>query len=106
MAKKRGILDGYKTYSPEIEGYGDAAQWRACFHDRMGVDVAREVVGELNPIEVLGLRGKPTWDEIKKAYKKLVGKYHPDRNGNSKESNDRFVEVCAAFEVLEIAYGK
>ncbi|WP_168464275.1 molecular chaperone DnaJ [Wolbachia endosymbiont of Ctenocephalides felis wCfeT] len=39
-------------------------------------------------------------DEIKKAYKKLALKYHPDRNPGNKEAEEKFKEVTAAYEVL------
>ena len=37
-------------------------------------------------------------DEIKKAYRKLSLKYHPDRNPNNKESEDRFKKISEAYE--------
>lgn len=39
-------------------------------------------------------------DEIKKAYRKLSLKYHPDRNPNNKESEDRFKKISEAYETL------
>ncbi|WP_265023471.1 molecular chaperone DnaJ [Wolbachia endosymbiont (group A) of Epistrophe grossularia] len=39
-------------------------------------------------------------DEIKKAYKKLALKYHPDRNPGNQEAEEKFKEVTAAYEVL------
>jgi DnaJ family protein A protein 2 len=39
-------------------------------------------------------------DEIKKAYRKLSMQYHPDKNGNSSESTEKFQKIAEAYEVL------
>jgi len=48
----------------------------------------------------LALRADATDDEIKRAYKKLARTHHPDLNPDDKESETRFKEVGAAYEVL------
>ncbi len=50
--------------------------------------------------EVLGVAKNSSEDEIKKAYRKLAMKYHPDRNPDSKESEEKFKEVKEAYEML------
>lgn len=50
--------------------------------------------------EVLGVAKNTSEDEIKKAYRKLAMKYHPDRNPDSKESEDKFKEAKEAYEML------
>ena len=50
--------------------------------------------------EVLGVAKNASEDEIKKAYRKLAMKYHPDRNPDSKESEEKFKEVKEAYEML------
>ncbi|HJV01653.1 MAG TPA: molecular chaperone DnaJ [Burkholderiaceae bacterium] len=50
--------------------------------------------------ETLGVAKNATEDEIKKSYRKLAMKYHPDRNPDSKESEEKFKEVKEAYEML------
>lgn len=50
--------------------------------------------------ETLGVAKNASEDEIKKAYRKLAMKYHPDRNPDSKESEEKFKEVKEAYEML------
>ncbi|MBI5330148.1 MAG: molecular chaperone DnaJ [Betaproteobacteria bacterium] len=50
--------------------------------------------------EVLGLAKSATEDEIKKAFKKLAMKHHPDRNQGDKASEEKFKEAKEAYEVL------
>jgi molecular chaperone DnaJ len=50
--------------------------------------------------ETLGVAKNASEDEIKKSYRKLAMKYHPDRNPDSKESEEKFKEGKEAYEML------
>ena len=54
-----------------------------------------------NPYEVLGVARDASDADIKKAYHKLVMKYHPDRNPGDKSAEDKFKEVNNAFDILK-----
>ena len=53
--------------------------------------------------EVLGVSKTATADEIKKAYRKLARKHHPDVNPGDKSAEDTFKEINEAYEVLSDA---
>ncbi len=50
--------------------------------------------------EILGVSKSATKEEIKKAYRKVALKYHPDRNPDNKEAEEKFKEAAEAYEVL------
>ncbi|MFQ5601813.1 MAG: molecular chaperone DnaJ [bacterium] len=51
--------------------------------------------------EILGVQRDATVDEIKKEYRKLAMKYHPDRNPGDKEAEEKFKEAAEAYEILK-----
>src|ERR1700722_9036207 len=50
--------------------------------------------------KTLGVDKKASADDIKKAYRKLARKYHPDRNPDDKQAEERFKEISQAHDVL------
>jgi molecular chaperone DnaJ len=56
-----------------------------------------------SPYDTLGVAKGASADEIKKAYRKLARRYHPDTNQGDKAAEERFKEVQAAYDVLSDA---
>ena len=50
--------------------------------------------------KTLGVEKKASEEEIKKAYRKLAMKYHPDRNKGDQKAEDKFKELSEAYAVL------
>src|SRR5438270_8854742 len=53
-----------------------------------------------NLYDALGVSKTASQDELKKAYRKLVREYHPDKNPGDKEAEERFKEIQGAYDVL------
>src|ERR1035438_10808064 len=50
--------------------------------------------------EILGVPKNASKEDLKKAYRKLAMQYHPDRNPDDKESEEKFKEAAEAYEIL------
>ncbi len=57
-------------------------------------------MGKRDYYEILGLQRDASKDQIKKAYRKMAIKYHPDKNPGDKNSEEHFKEAAEAYEVL------
>ena len=53
-----------------------------------------------SPYDVLGVAKNASQDDVKKAYRKLARRYHPDKNPDDKEAEERFKEVQGAYDVV------
>lgn len=53
-----------------------------------------------DPYKTLGVSKTASQDEVKKAYRKLALKYHPDKNPDDKESEDKFKDISSAYDIL------
>ena len=58
------------------------------------------MAGKEDYYDLLGVDRSATADEIKKAYRKLAVKYHPDKNPNDAAAEERFKQIGEAYEVL------
>ena len=56
--------------------------------------------------EILGVNKNADEASLKRAYRDLAMKYHPDRNPNNKEAAEKFKEASQAYEVLKDAEKK
>ncbi|HRQ62187.1 MAG TPA: DnaJ domain-containing protein, partial [Alphaproteobacteria bacterium] len=58
-------------------------------------------MAETDYYKILGVDKTASADDIKKAYRKLAMKYHPDQNKDNKEAEAKFKEVSHAYDVLK-----
>lgn len=59
-----------------------------------------EKLSQINPYEVLNLQPTASKDEIRKAYRTLARKYHPDSNPNNKAAEEKFKQINDAYTIL------
>ncbi|MEW5721773.1 MAG: DnaJ C-terminal domain-containing protein [Thermodesulfobacteriota bacterium] len=57
-------------------------------------------MGQRDYYEILGVKKNTTPEELKKAYRKLAVKYHPDRNPGNKQAEEKFKQISEAYAVL------
>lgn len=100
--KKKGFLDGYKTYDINKEGLGTPEQWKKSFNKRMSFEEAKEFLQDSDPMVIIGVKQGATNDEIKKAFRKLVNLHHPDRNQHRVvEATELLKKINAAYVILK-----
>lgn len=64
------------------------------------IDQGKEDMSKRDYYEVLGVSRGASAQDIKKSYRRLALKYHPDRNPDNREAEDKFKEASEAYEVL------
>jgi len=100
MTKTKSFLDRYETYDPQTEGYGDSFQWRQSFFRRISPEEAARILAARDPYEVLGLAFGAKIPAIKKAYRDLMMKWHPDRNPDKENAHEMCQIINAAYSYL------
>lgn len=103
MSRRPFVFPKYKTYDTK-DGMGSPDQWKSVFNARLGLEEAKKVIGGRDPYEVLGITKNSTWEEIKKAHRAMVMKYHPDRNSDE-NAVFNFKKIQAAYEIIEESRG-
>ena len=96
------LMGRYKTYDPKVEGYGSVSQWRESWEQTMGIDEAKETLGEDSPYTIMGVSLSCTKAELKIAYRKLILKnqacFLADATPEQQEQAKR---IIAAYSVLD-----
>ena len=96
---KKGFMDGYKTYNVDINGYGNTSQWKKAFSQRMGYDEAIVILSDNDPYSILEISINSTLSEIKKAFRQMAMKWHPDKNKNI-DTTEKMQKIIAAYTFL------
>jgi DnaJ-class molecular chaperone len=58
------------------------------------------IIGVPNHYEILGVNASASQAEVKQSFRNLALKYHPDKNKNSEEAKQKFLQIVEAYEVL------
>ena len=87
----------YGTYDPKKEGYGKPREWKSFFEKIMGLGEAEELLGADDPLSILGFKVTPPFDLLKRRYRQLMMKNHPDRGGNTEKAQ----KIIAAFTKIK-----
>lgn len=104
----KDIFAKYPRYDPTVEGFGSPAQWKEAFEERMGVREARGVLHGQDPRGILGVGKNATWDEIRRAFRKLALEHHPDRAAAADRAaaTEKLRELNAAYAILAEEFGQ
>ena len=92
-------MDGYKTYNPDVDGFGSTDGWKQAFNHRMGFDEAKSILSDDDPYSILEILANATLAEIKKAYRRMAMKWHPDKNPGV-NTTEKMQKIIAAYTFL------
>jgi hypothetical protein len=95
-AKRQSVWDRPSPYGTYEGDPGSPWQWQAAFSDAWSAPVAKEILKDESPWEVLGIRPSSSESEIKAAFRRLITEHHPDHGGD----NERARRIIAAYATL------
>ncbi len=93
----------YQTQNGAGQSYGYQSQYgsgQSKYRTKQQNDFGQDFNVFKDYYQILGVAYDASQADIKKAYRKLALKYHPDRNAGSAESEEKFKEINEAYEVL------
>jgi DnaJ-class molecular chaperone len=97
---KKSFLDGYRTYDTS-KGFGNPEGWREAFYQRMNKGDAEKYLQSDSPDYILGVDKNATEIEIKRAFRRLIMQWHPDRNPDrTQEAEEMTKKIIAAYSIL------
>jgi DnaJ-class molecular chaperone len=88
--------DAYKPYGTNTGARGNPYEWQRFYKQAMGLDEAKTILSDSNPYSILGIPEGSPIHIIKKAFRKLCFKVHPDYGGTTEQFN----KVYASYSVL------
>ena len=91
----------YRPYGTHDGEYGSTRQWKQAFEQSMNFDEAKTVVRDRSPWSILGVEKYSPFEIVKKAFRELCFKKHPDYGG----TNEEFRELNASFTIIKDYYG-
>ena len=102
--KTKGVPDDLDTTQDpfgvfsELNGRG---RWRPGPDTGAKAETRKVFNAERKALQVMGLSGAATAEEIKTKYKALVKQHHPDANGGDRSTEDRLIEIIKAYNYLK-----
>src|SRR6266516_3076803 len=93
------MWDGFSTH-PRLRSQPPSAAGRVENPSHIALAILRPPMAEKDYYDILGVKKNASDEELKKAYRNLAKKYHPDKNKGNKEAENKFKEISEAYAVL------